>query len=62
MSMTQRYKARQGPNGTWTVIDAQTDRAAEVGIRPIIGMNSQDAEELAELLNRLDALISPGKR
>jgi hypothetical protein len=53
--MTERYKPQQGPNETWTVIDAQTERAAEMGSRTIIGMNRQDAEEIAELLNILEA-------
>lgn len=52
--MTQRYKPQQDINDTWTVIDAQTERAAEMGSRTIIGMNRQDAEELAELLNKLE--------
>lgn len=53
--MTQRYKPQQDLNDTWTVIDARTARAAEMGSRTIIGMNRRDAEELAELLNRLEA-------
>lgn len=52
--MTQRYKPRQELNGTWTVIDARTERAAEMGSRTIIGMNKRDAEELAELLNKIE--------
>jgi hypothetical protein len=53
--MTQRYKSRQAPTGTWTVNDARTGRPAEMGSRTIIGMNQQDAEELADLLNGLNA-------
>jgi hypothetical protein len=53
--MTQRYTAQQEPNETWTVIDAQIERVAEMGGRTIIGMNQQDAEEIAELLNILEA-------
>lgn len=53
--MTQRYRLQQGHNDTWTVIDAQTERAAEMGSRTIVGMNQQDAKELAELLNKLEA-------
>lgn len=52
--MTQRYKPRQELNSTWTVIDARTERAAEMGSRTIIGMNKRDAEELAELLNKIE--------
>lgn len=55
MFMTRRYKPQQESNDTWTVIDAQTERAAEMGSRTIIGMNEQDAKELAELLNKLEA-------
>lgn len=53
--MTQRYEPQQGPNETWTVIDAETERVAKMGSRTIIGMNQQDAEEIAELLNMLEA-------
>lgn len=52
--MTERYKIQQGINETWMVIDTTTERAAEMGSRSVIGMNRQDAEELAELLNRLE--------
>lgn len=55
MRMTQRYKLCREPIGTWTVTDSKTGRAAEMGSRTIIGMNWQDAEELADLLNKLDA-------
>ena len=55
MFMTGRYKPQQESNETWTVIDAQTERVAEMGSRTIIGMNQQDAEEIAELLNILEA-------
>lgn len=37
--MTQRYKPQQDLNDTWTIIDARTARAAEMGSRTIIGMN-----------------------
>ncbi|WP_210204794.1 hypothetical protein [Phyllobacterium brassicacearum] len=53
--MTQRYRPKREHNDTWTVIDAQTERAAEMGSRTIVGMNQQDANELAELLNKLEA-------
>ena len=53
--MAERYKPQEGPNETWTVIDAQNERVAEMGSRTIIGLNQQDAEEIAELLNILEA-------
>lgn len=53
--MTQRYKPYKEPDGTWTVIDARSERPAEMGSRTVIGMNQQDAEEFAELFSRLDA-------
>lgn len=53
--MTQRYKLQQELNNTWTVIDTQTERVAEMGSRTIVGMNRQDAEELAELMNKLES-------
>lgn len=55
MCMIQRYKCCQEPIGTWTVNDAHAGRPAEMGSRTIVGMNRQDAEELADLLNKLDA-------
>ncbi|KRB34248.1 hypothetical protein ASD99_01030 [Mesorhizobium sp. Root695] len=53
--MTQRYKSCQEPAGTWIVNDALTGRPAEMGSRTIVGMNRQDAEEIADLLSKLDA-------
>ncbi|MNE89559.1 hypothetical protein D3C80_1869760 [compost metagenome] len=53
--MTQRYKATEELDGTWTVIDTRTKRPAEMGSRTVNGMNAQDAGEFAELLNKLDA-------
>jgi hypothetical protein len=53
--MTQRYTPCREPTGSWTVSDAHTGRPAEMGSRTIIGMNQQDAEELADLLNGLNA-------
>ena len=55
MIMTRRYKPTARIQHTWTIVDAQTERAAEMGSRTIIGMNQQGAKELAELLNKLDA-------
>lgn len=52
--MTERYKLQQGAHETWMVIDARTERAAEMGSRTVTGMNRKDAEELAELLNKLE--------
>lgn len=52
--MTQRYKPCQETTGTWTVNDVQKGQPAEMGSRTIIGMNRRDAEELADLLNKLD--------
>ncbi|MEP7453868.1 hypothetical protein [Phyllobacterium sp. SB3] len=43
------------------VIDTRTDRAAEMGSRTVVGMNRQDAEELAELLNRLEGQRLAGR-
>ncbi len=53
--MTQRYKLCQEPAGTWAVNDTLTGRPAEMGSRTIVGMNQQDAEEIADLLGKLDA-------
>ncbi|MBB5701160.1 hypothetical protein FHS76_001009 [Ochrobactrum daejeonense] len=39
----------------WTVFDTQNNRPAEMGSRTIVGMNNQDAQELVDLLNRLNA-------
>lgn len=53
--MTQRYKLHQQPDGMWAVFDTQNNRPAEMGSRTIVGMNRQDAQELVDLLNRLNA-------
>lgn len=53
--MTHRYEPFQEPTGTWAVNDARTGRPAEMGSRTIVGMNRPDAEELADLLNGLNA-------
>jgi len=50
--VTGRYKRRLEKNGTWTVFDAFTSRAAEVGSRQTTGMQIADAEEILRILNR----------
>ncbi|MER9851295.1 hypothetical protein NKJ55_29065 [Mesorhizobium sp. M0106] len=49
------YRPFQDPTGTWTVNDARAGRPAEMGSRTIVGMNQHDPEELADLLNGLNA-------
>jgi len=50
--MTARYDIRPDPNG-WTVYDTATDFPAEVNGFVQIGLSLDDADDLADLLNRL---------
>ncbi len=59
--MSQPYKPFQEPDGTWAVIDIRTNQAAEMGSRNVVGMNQLDAEEFADLLNKLVALMAGSK-
>ena len=55
-----RYARRIEKNGTWTVFDALTGRPAEVGSRQTIGMQMSDAEEMVEILNRIQPVNDDG--
>ncbi len=52
--MAARYHIRTGPNG-WTVYDTATRLPAEVNGIIQIGLSLEDADDLADLLNRLHA-------
>ncbi|WP_137113959.1 hypothetical protein [Mesorhizobium sp. GR13] len=50
---TSRYARRLDMDGTWTVFDAFTGRAAEVGSRQTTGTQMRDAGERVAILNRI---------
>ncbi len=52
--MAARYDIQTGRNG-WTVYDMTTGLPAEVNGMLQIGLSMQDADDLADLLNRLHA-------
>jgi hypothetical protein len=51
--MTARYDIKPDGNG-WTVYDTTTDLPAEVNGFIQVGLSTTDADDLADLLNRLD--------
>ena len=51
--MATRYDIKPDPNG-WTVYDTTTDLPAEVNGYIQVGLSTDDADDLADLLNRLD--------
>jgi len=50
--MAARYDIKPDGNG-WTVYDTATRLAAEVNGRIQVGLSLEDADDLADLLNRL---------
>ena len=52
--MAARYDIRTDPDG-WTVYDTATGLLAEVNGTAQIGLFLEDADDLADLLNRLHA-------
>ena len=52
--MAARYDIQTGRNG-WTVYDTTTGLPAEVNGMLQIGLSMEDADDLADLLNRLHA-------
>jgi hypothetical protein len=50
--MAARYDIKPDGNG-WTVYDTATSQAAEVNGRIQVGLSVEDADDLADLLNRL---------
>ncbi len=52
--MAARYNIQTGPNG-WTVYDTATRLPAKVNGIIQIGLSLEDADDLADLLNRLHA-------
>ncbi len=53
--MAGRYAPREEHPGMWTVYDVFTGQPAMVDDRIMVGMDIQDADEMADLLNLLDA-------
>lgn len=54
--MGPRYSLHRADDGTWSVVDIFTDFPAQVGDRIMIRMDMDDADDMVDLLNRLDAL------
>ena len=52
--MPDRYALREEHPGMWTIYDVFTGQPAMVGDRIMVGMDVQDADEMAELLNIQD--------
>jgi hypothetical protein len=52
--MSARYNIRPDPDG-WTVYDTVTGSPAAVNDATQIGLSLEDADDLADLLNRLHA-------
>lgn len=50
--MAARYDIKPDPNG-WTVYDTTTDVPAKVNGCIQVGLSTDDADDLADLLNRL---------
>lgn len=50
--MADRYDIRAECEITWTVYDVETDSPALIDGVQTVGLNMQDADELAERLNR----------
>lgn len=50
--MMARYDIRPAPEG-WTVYDTATSLPAAVNDLPQVGLSLEDADDLADLLNRL---------
>jgi hypothetical protein len=51
--LAARYDIKPDPNG-WTVYDTITDLPAEVNGYIQVGLSTDAADDLADLLNRLD--------
>ncbi|SFB60841.1 hypothetical protein SAMN03159496_05725 [Rhizobium sp. NFR07] len=50
----RRYDLREEGDGTWTVFDIFTGVAAEVFDEPLIGLDLDEAEDIIQILNRVD--------
>ncbi|KQV83821.1 hypothetical protein [Rhizobium sp. Root1220] len=50
-----RYEVRQQPGGRWAVIDTLTSLPAATDGRDLVGLDRQDAEDIARELNSSEA-------
>jgi hypothetical protein len=50
----ERYYSKRGSDG-WAVYDATTGRVAEVSGSPQTGLSADDADDLVDMLNRIEA-------
>ena len=53
---TTRYSLRKDDYGTWSVIDIFTDCPAELGADVMVLMDQEKADEMADLMNKLDRI------
>ena len=53
---TKRYTLRIDDCGTWSVIDIFTDGPAELGDQVMVLMDPEEADEMVDLLNKLDRI------
>ena len=53
---TTRYSLRKDDYGTWSVIDIFTDCPAELGADVMVLMDQEKADEIADLMNKLDRI------
>lgn len=53
---TTRYSLRKDDHGTWSVIDIFTDCPAELGDQVMVMMDPAKADEMADLMNKLDRI------
>ena len=53
----ERYHSRKDADG-WSVYDATTGRVAEVSGSPQTGLSADDADDLVDMLNRIEATRS----
>jgi hypothetical protein len=51
---TQRFDTRKEISGKWTIFDVFTGLPVILGYEPTIGLELEDARDLAVLMNALD--------
>jgi hypothetical protein len=59
MRTPPRYSAKEDVNGSWSVIDADTEDVAEMLGVLLIGLGEELAHEMAELLNLEESRKNP---
>jgi len=56
--MAPRYNVQRNARG-WTVYDTTTGHPAELGGAVLLGLSAEDADDLVDLLNRLENNLLP---